>query len=299
LAVVSVIVPTYNRGYCLEECIASVLGQTFADLEVVVVDDCSTDDTKAIVAAIADPRVRYVSHTENRGGAAARNTGIRASTSEFVAFIDSDDRWLPHKLEKQMALLQQKGEEYGFVYTWFTGRDLAGQEVWRMNETVDGLASDALLVANAVGTFSSVLARRSVLELVGGLDEQMRSCQDWDLFVRLNAVTKVCCVEEYLVDYLQNSGDTVRISANPLSIILGHRRMLMKLEERLAARPVAVQIKALKHFTRAYVAAGNVGEVWSLGVRRLRLSPSVPHLADLLRSSLTALRRAATGKLGY
>ena len=105
---ISVVIPSFNRGYCIKPCIESVLLQSFHDLEVVVVDDASKDDTRHQVMSIDDPRVRYIAHEVNRGGAAARNTGIQASQCELVAFLDSDDRWAPEKLEKQLQILSEK-----------------------------------------------------------------------------------------------------------------------------------------------------------------------------------------------
>jgi glycosyl transferase family 2 len=145
--------------------------------------------------------------------------------------------WTPEKLEKQLQILNEKGDEYGFVYTWAIWKNSAREEVWRMDKTIDGLAVPNLIIENCIGTFSSVVARRSVLSRVDGLDESMRSCQDWDLFLRLNAITKICCVQEYLVSYLQNRNDKHRIFANSTSVILGHRRMLQKIERRFSDIP--------------------------------------------------------------
>jgi glycosyltransferase involved in cell wall biosynthesis len=296
---VSVVIPSFNRGHCIRACIESVLAQSFQDLEVIVVDDASNDDTRGQVMSVDDPRVRYIAHERNRGGSAARNTGIQASHCEFVAFLDSDDLWAPRKLEKQLQLLQVKGEEYGFVYAWCIANTPDGKEVWRMHKTIDGLAAVELLVENCVGTFSGVVARRNVLTAVGGLDEKMRSCQDWDLFVRLNSVTKVCCVEEYLVIYLQNSNDRHRISANPASIVMGHRRMLQKLEMRYPAMPAEARAGSLRGFSRAFSAAGSVGDVLRTGMRMMRAVPSVANFLILLRMLAGSMKRSLTRNLGY
>lgn len=296
---VSVVIPSFNRAHCIEACVRSVLAQTFRDLEVIVVDDASKDDTAQRLAAIEDPRVRYLRHETNRGGAAARNTGIQASLAEYVAFLDSDDQWAPEKLERQLRHLEAKGSEYGFSYTWLIGRDPEGREIWRTSKSIDGLAVVELLVENCIGTFSSVLARRSALLAVGGLDERMRSCQDWDLFVRLNAVTRVCCLEEYLVYYLQNRGDKHRISANAASIVLGHRRMLQKLEARFAGIPPEARAGALRGISRAFAAAGSVGDVMRTGTRMLAAAPSASNLAVLLRMLAGSMKRNLTRNVGY
>lgn len=296
---VSVVIPSFNRGHCIQACVGSILAQSFRDLEVIVVDDASKDDTRARISAMPDPRIRYLRHDTNKGGAAARNTGIHAARAEYVAFLDSDDQWAADKLEKQLRHLEAKGADYGFSYTWFIGRDPEGRELWRMDRSIDGLAVVDLLVENCVGTFSSVLARRSALLAAGGLDEKMRSCQDWDLFVRLNAVTRICCLEEYLVDYLQNSADKHRISANPASIVLGHRRMLRKLEARYPGISAEARAGSLRGFSRAFAAAGAVGDVLHTGTRMLLAAPSAANLAVLVRMLAGSMKRNVTRNLGY
>ena len=102
---ISVIIPTYNRASLLPRALDSVLRQTWEDLEVIVVDDASRDDTPQVMAACTDPRVRYIRLEKNSGACVARNTGVAQARGEWIAFQDSDDLWLPEKLEKQMAYL--------------------------------------------------------------------------------------------------------------------------------------------------------------------------------------------------
>ena len=296
---VSVVIPCFNRGHCIKTCIESVLSQSFQDLEVIVVDDGSEDDTRDQVFSLSDPRVRYIAHESNRGGAAARNTGIKASQSEFLAFLDSDDRWAPDKLQKQVQLFRTKGEDYGFSYTWLIGRDPDGEELWRLNRTIDGLAEEELLVENCVGTFSSVIARQTVLQAVGGLDEKMRSCQDWDLYVRLNAITKVCCVQEYLVYYQQNRGDKNRISVSPTSITLGRRRMLGKLQNRFPGMSMEGRVASLKGFVNDFVAAGATADVLRTGLRIVGIDRTFGSLVLLMQNFARAVKRNVTRDYGY
>jgi len=98
---VSVIIPTYNRAHLVGRAIRSVLNQTYQDFEIIVVDDCSTDNTEEIVKGFNDHRIRYMRHDRNRGGSAARNTGIKASQGKYIAFLDSDDEWLLKKAESR------------------------------------------------------------------------------------------------------------------------------------------------------------------------------------------------------
>jgi glycosyltransferase involved in cell wall biosynthesis len=110
-----VIVPTFNRAGFIDRSLGSVLNQTHQDFEVIVVDDASTDGTEDAVKAISDPRIRYIRHQANRGPSATRNTGIMNAIGDYIAFLDSDDEWLPEKLEKQLAEFSADGT-LGLVY---------------------------------------------------------------------------------------------------------------------------------------------------------------------------------------
>src|SRR4030042_5052103 len=104
---VSIIIPTYNRAHLVMRAINSVLDQSFQDFEIIIVDDASRDNTEKMVSGIRDKRIFYIRHEKNRGGSAARNTGIKQARGEYIAFLDSDDEWLPEKLEKQLKVLEQ------------------------------------------------------------------------------------------------------------------------------------------------------------------------------------------------
>lgn len=299
MPIISVVIPSFNRGHCLKACIESVLNQTLRDIEVVVVDDASTDDTRDQIAALNDSRIRYIAHRTNRGGAAARNTGISHSEGEFVAFLDSDDYWDATKLEKQLMLLQEKGDQYGFVYSWFIRKNSAGEELGRDSNSIEGYALNELLVKNHIGTFSSVMVRRSVLEAVNGLDEKMKSCQDWDLFIRLSRVTRVCCVEEYLAHYIQNRHDRYRISSNPRSIIQGHERLLEKIHDDLSGLAVHMRVKALVCFMNAFIAAGSISGVVRIGIEIMRLELNVASMNVFVLGLLRLAKRRLTQNMGY
>lgn len=116
---VSVIIPTYNRAHLLGRAIQSVLAQTYEDFEIIVVDDASTDVTEQVVKSFADDRINYIRHQKNKGGSSARNTGIKAAKGEFIAFLDSDDEWVPKKLEKEINRLQTLSNEVGVFYGGF------------------------------------------------------------------------------------------------------------------------------------------------------------------------------------
>jgi glycosyltransferase involved in cell wall biosynthesis len=294
---VSVIIPSYNRGYCIAACLRSVLEQGFSDFEIIVVDDASGDDTQAQVAAVADARIRYLAHPTNRGGAVARNTGINVARGEFIAFLDSDDSWLPGKLEKQISALRELGPDWGLSYTWLACVDDDGNETLRIHPDIDGRCFEEMLVSNFIGSFSNVVVRKALLVDVGALDESFRSCQDWDLFIRLARRTSVHCLREYAVRYLQSVSDQFRISTNPLSVVQGHRRILKKYAADYANLPRPYRRRAWRFFMSIFAAAGSVGDAIASGAMRLRCAPAPGDVFDAAHLTLRASRKYLRRKM--
>jgi glycosyltransferase involved in cell wall biosynthesis len=290
---VSVVIPTYNRGHCITACIDSVLAQTLGDFEIIVVDDASSDDTKDRVAAFADPRVSYLALASNQGGAAARNTGIRRARGQFVAFLDSDDLWLPEKLARQVDGLRLEGLGCGLSYTWLRCVDDDGAETMRIHPEIDGECFEQMLVSNFIGSFSNLVVRRALLVDVGGLDEDFRSCQDWDLLIRLCRRARVHCQRDYLVLYLQSVTDKVRISTNPRSVVQGHRRILAKFDADYAALPAPLRRRAYAVFMALFAASGSIADAFSMGVKR---AASGAGPAELVRC-VHLLARAARARM--
>ncbi|WP_178917291.1 glycosyltransferase family 2 protein [Natronomonas gomsonensis] len=214
---VSVIIPVYNRAGVLRRAIDSALAQTVEDIEVLVVDDGSTDDTAAVVGDY-DDRVRYLPHDRNRGRSAARNTGIDAATGEYVAFLDSDDRWLPHKLERQLDRLPRCSTEWVGVYCEFLtpapsrfgeALDWLSRHVFADPVVREGgreLAREILTMNVLMGPGSTLLVRREALE---GLrfDEGLVDHEDWDFVLRLLDRGKIAHVDEPLVVVPESGGD--------------------------------------------------------------------------------------------
>jgi glycosyltransferase involved in cell wall biosynthesis len=198
---VSVIIPAFNAEQFLSEALASVFGQTLPATEVIVVDDGSRDATAAIAAGYGD-RIRYI-RQENQGVSSARNTGIAAATEPYVAFLDVDDLWSPEKLESQLGALREAGEGVAVCSTQFVSTEL-GQSTGELRGCSWGESSlhhALVLSGNVVGTPSTVLCERRLFELVGGFDTQLSQCADWDMWIRLSAVTRFACVRLPLVIY--------------------------------------------------------------------------------------------------
>jgi glycosyltransferase involved in cell wall biosynthesis len=208
---VSVVVPTYNRADLLPRAMDSVLDQTYGDLELVVVDDGSTDDTGTVVEGYDDPRVRYVAHETNRGANVARNTGIEAADGEYVAFLDSDDEWRPRKLELQMDAMSDGAwvGAYCEAETRTTGltadlRAAAASVLARADDEPDSRGGAELvgeILADNVqpGAGSTLLVRTDVARDVGGFDEDLDRFQDPEFVLRVLQEGPVTYVDEPLV----------------------------------------------------------------------------------------------------
>jgi len=223
---VSVIIPTYNRAHLVGRAIRSVLNQTYQDFEIIVVDDCSTDNTEEIVKGFNDHRIRYMRHDRNRGGSAARNTGIKASQGKYIAFLDSDDEWLPEKLEKQIEKAVCFGEEVGLIYA---GEKVIEAETGHcIAEKVPSLEGDVyslLLEGDFIGSCSSVFVSKKAIESIGGFDEQLVSRQDWDCWLRVAKNYKIACVKAIMV--LRYVGQS-QISGKLSRIVEGTKRVIDK-----------------------------------------------------------------------
>ncbi|MEM4780794.1 MAG: glycosyltransferase family A protein [Halalkalicoccus sp.] len=197
---VSVVIPTYNRAERVGRAIDSVLHQRFAEFEVLVVDDGSTDDTAAVLEGYDDERVRYV-RQENAGANAARNRGIEESEGEFVSFLDSDDELHPEHLEAVVEALREEPPECAGVATAY--RKCRDGEAVDVIEAHEGrITSEEIADANVVGGFSCTTFRRAVFDDVGLLNAELASSQDYEFFLRaLTAGYYMVGIDRALVDY--------------------------------------------------------------------------------------------------
>lgn len=205
---VSVIIPTYNSAHYLMQAVESVLSQTFRDLEILVIDDGSTDETEVVMRQYGAP-VRYI-RQRNSGVSAARNRGIAESRGRYIAFLDADDTWYPHKLERQLAALD-KHRGYQLCYSAFTlaTADLTPIRVVQ-SRRFGGAVEDLLLRGNVVGSICSVLCKRSLFKVVGDFDPSLSQCADWDMWLRLATQTEFLYMDEPLVTYRQHDSNMSR-----------------------------------------------------------------------------------------
>lgn len=225
--IVSVILPTYNRAHLVGRAINSVLNQTYQDFEIIVVDDGSTDDTKEVINSFTDTRIRYIKHQQNKGGSAARNTGIKLANGKYIAFQDSDDEWLPQKLEIQVEAFSTASSEVGVVYTDMLRIEKDGKiKYWHSPTVTYGNLIDTKILEYQpfkIG-IQSALINRECFNKVGFFDEMLPRFIDLDLFIRLLKDYHFYHIKQPLVKYQVTEG----ISSNKKAAAIARKLLLDK-----------------------------------------------------------------------
>lgn len=220
---VSVIVPTFNRAAYLAAALNSALGQTYPNCEIIVIDDGSTDNTKEVVQPYLS-KVQYV-YQDNKGNAAARNTGLTRAKGKYIAFLDSDDVWLKEKCAKQVAFLEEH-PDHAFVYSGTYLIDENGQEVGnRLLQEGEEPSFENLFTKNRIISLSVVMVRKEHLDSVGWLDENLRQSPDYDLYLRLSKKYPYRCLNELLCQYRVHESN---ISGNLDGRLKAHLRIFSK-----------------------------------------------------------------------
>jgi hypothetical protein len=271
--VVSVIMPTFNRASLLADAIDSVLSQTYRNWELIIVDDGSTDDTRDVVAAYSDARIRCV-RQENRGQAAARNVGLSLASGRYLAFLDSDNRWKPGKLAAQIDHLRAN-PTVGLVYAENELIDEAGNVVGHAPALRrSGRVLEELIMGNFV-TFNTVVVRA---ECIDGMtfDESMRGGEDYDLLLRLAAVASFAYQPDVLCQY-RIEGE--RVSNRVYEVLQANEKSLRRLFAS-SSIPRSQQRRALGRI-RARMAlaarrAGQRGRAFLLAAESCLLRPTDP-----------------------
>lgn len=288
---ISVIVPTFKRAQLLRRSVRSVLAQTYRNLELLVIDDCSPDETPQVMAEFDDPRVRYIRLERNQRAARARNIGIEAARGELIAFQDDDDVWLINKLARQVECLQNAPADVGLCIAGYLrcfadradyigGHDRFG----RMDFRQGPLRGFALIAT------PGWLVRRDCLARSGGFDPAMRSWDDWELAYRLSKVCRFCHVDEPL--YIQDRATGGAMWSNRAVYASDMRVILDKHGQDWHASP-----ETLAYFYRLagrYEAQyGETAEARTLLRRSLALRPWQPQVAAMY--ALTAFGQRPFG----
>ncbi|WP_435159749.1 glycosyltransferase family 2 protein [Haladaptatus sp. DFWS20] len=296
---VSVIVPTYNRAHSLPRTVESVLSQTLEDLELIIVDDASDDDTADVVASYDDDRIRFFEHEENQGASAARNTGIEHAEGDYMAFLDSDDVWLPTKLEKQVLTLELRSDDWVAAYCKAETVHLDGQNpivkwatqlISRRNKTegaeggkelIGPILSDSLHTSAG----STLLVTSDVARKIDGFDESFDRFQDPEFLIRVLKHGKLACVDETLLLRYETGSP----SADAVAKADEHyRRTFAEEVERLERQGIDVTGAHNYILARQYLDEGQ----FRTGFRYLRRSrrPEIRQVPGLLMNLYSGVR---------
>ncbi len=209
----SIVIAAYNRAHFVEQAIESVFKQTFREFEIIVVDDGSTDETHEVLSRFEN-RIRVVRQSRN-GRSSARNTGARLARGAFIAFLDSDDIWMPQKLERQFRVFQSHSR-VGVVHTYSNvinteGSSLANEtrkrqrlyeRALKRRYTYEGMSQECIMF------LSTVAVRRRCWELIGPMDTNIPAFEDWDWYLRAAMVTEIATISEPLVLYRVHADNT-------------------------------------------------------------------------------------------
>jgi glycosyltransferase involved in cell wall biosynthesis len=267
---VSVVMATYNMAPHIRTAVQSVLDQTYDRVEVLIVDDGSTDNTPEVVEKMRADRRVQVHRQANQGQAAAKNKGIELAHGEFVAFLDADDEWMPRKLELQLPLFE-RSSSVGVVYSAFECMNVDGKTFSRPRTVMHrGEVSGRLLIENFV-CFPSAVVRRECIDRVGAFVERYVMGIDYDLWLRISAMYEFDFVREATVRYRVWSGQMSR----------NHRKRFEAgieiMRDFLAAHPKSVEPRLVgEAWAHTYMERGNA-ILWAEGDRRAAV-------ADYIRS---------------
>ncbi|WP_195854016.1 glycosyltransferase family 2 protein [Aerococcus tenax] len=219
---VSVVIPNYNRANIIQRAISSALNQTYSNVEVIVVDDCSTDNSKNILTAIEqkNEQVRVFFSTNNRGANYCRNVGVKKAKGKFIAFLDSDDEFLPDKISKCLEISNEKKAD--LVFSDFINHGAINR---KFSDSKEINLSDIIL-SNSIGGFSVIFAKKNIIEKSGFLNENMPSCQDWDFMLNTIPYVRAYYYSGALVNYYQQADS---ITKNISKVLKGHIKIFKKI----------------------------------------------------------------------
>jgi glycosyltransferase involved in cell wall biosynthesis len=226
----SIIMPTYRRPALLRRAIQSVVNQTFEDFELIVVDDGNDDETPGVVKAFQDRRIALLRHERNQGPAAAYNTGIRASGGEWISFLDDDDEYLPHFLERTLDFVEKADPPVGFVWSGIlrvtdspSGESPGCRTIWPPGFKTRELA---LTAATSIGNGHGLTVKRECLEQTGLYDETYQVCEDTELLFRLAPRFGFAVIPEVLVKIHSHECGQLTGSKNTLLRLECHERLI-------------------------------------------------------------------------
>ncbi len=272
---VSVILPTYNRCNLLKRAIESVLSQTYKNLELIIINDASTDKTEEVVNNYNDNRVKYFKNKENKGLSFNRNLGIKKSRAKYVAFLDDDDEWLPTKLKKQMALIKKSKFNPMLVYCWMQYKSGDGELLHTRKPEYKGNIFKDTLVRQPIGNGSTWLVKKEVFNKIGYFDEDLSRGIDGDLIRRLTINYSIDYVDEVLVNYYIQHRHKRITSCDKEGLkaaVEGEKTKLRKFKNKLEKYPNK-KAKIYMRICQHYASLNQTNESWAYFKKAIKTAP--------------------------
>ena len=226
MTLVSVIIPVYNRGRTVRKAIESVLAQSYSKIEVIVIDDGSQDETVSVVKELARSasHIRLIEHGQKKGAQAARNTGIRAAGGEWIAFLDSDDYWLPYSLEVRLKAAMERQVQVVHSECLVVKDKRSAPQLYGVPPMSGAVYKELLQRPGPM--FQSMLIQKEALARIGYLDETIKSFQEWDTSIRLARYFEFGFVPE--PTFIYNCYQNDAISKDPLCTAEGYKQVFTK-----------------------------------------------------------------------
>jgi glycosyltransferase involved in cell wall biosynthesis len=273
---VSVIIPTYNRSEFLRVAVGSALTQTLQDLEIIVVDDASEENTEEVISQFDDKRVRLIRHETNQGVSAARNSGVMNSRGKYIAFLDDDDEWFPEKIERQWDLLEKSPKTVGVVYTGWVGADAAtGRIIYNLAPSHKGDIFEVMVLQDSLAPTSSFFVRKECFEKVGLFDIELQYGEDFDMWLRI--------AREFQFDYLKEPLVRYSIPDNKKQSLSSNYELRIKVGEAQVKKYAGIFALHSKHYSRRYLDLGvlycytsNVSKGRAAFIKAIKIWPFEP-----------------------
>jgi glycosyltransferase involved in cell wall biosynthesis len=264
---VSAIIPNYNYARYVGEAVESALGQTYPNIEVIVVDDGSTDNSLEVLEQYRD-RIKIIDQ-KNSGVCVARNRGVAESAGEYIAFLDADDVWLPEKIEKQVEKFAS-GKDLGLVHVGVIDIDASGDELaTHLNGMEGDVAAELMMFEKAVilGGGSGVMIPRPVFDEVEGFDESLSTSADWDLYFRISSAFSVGFIGEPLLRYrLHGSNMHSNVARMEREMLSAYEKAFSRVPDEGGQRTGRAYGSLYRVLSGSYFRAGNYGSFFRTAV---------------------------------
>lgn len=272
---VSVVIPAHNAAETLQATMNSVLRQSFSDLEVLIVDDGSSDETYSLARTMDDARVSVIQQA-NRGASGARNAGIKAASGDLIAFLDADDLWYPNKLDRQLEFMRREGAGASQTAVWFINNDLAPLHRGACPPFGDPLL-DVLLFRHLPAFPSTLVVERRLLDQVGLFDESLAILEDWEFAIRLARHGRFLNLDEPLTMYRVHPGNRSRdlqLHVAPGFQVLDRLFSEPQLPDRIRDQRARVYAAMFAMYSGGALRSGDLGESVRWGLRAIKRHPS-------------------------